>query len=174
MIFNKHVFPCKWRQWKLLRHKLYVQWNLGCVTKQLRNQHNRGNACHYIECMSLLPDTYNCGLRMRRECRQPQVSDLDMHHARASRTCRDACWDGWLAVSFEVGGEENVPGIPGACATRNCTYLVRGPWQALVQYDVRVCFDLNNTILSRLVWIDIIGNANSLSANVDVRAHAPK
>ena len=24
-----------------------------------------------------------------------------------------------IAVSFEVGGEENVPGIPGACATRN-------------------------------------------------------
>ena len=25
------------------------------------------------------------------------------------------------------GGEENVPGIPGACATRNFTYLARGP-----------------------------------------------
>ena len=25
------------------------------------------------------------------------------------------------------GGGENVPGIPGACATRNFTYLVRGP-----------------------------------------------
>ena len=24
----------------------------------------------------------------------------------------------------------NVPGIPGACATRNFTYLVRGPWHA--------------------------------------------
>ena len=30
-------------------------------------------------------------------------------------------------VSFEVGGGENVPGIPGACATRNFTYLIRGP-----------------------------------------------
>ena len=29
-------------------------------------------------------------------------------------------------VFFEVGGEENVPGIPGARATRNFTYLVRG------------------------------------------------
>ena len=26
-----------------------------------------------------------------------------------------------------MGGGENVPGIPGACATRNCMYLVRGP-----------------------------------------------
>ena len=32
-----------------------------------------------------------------------------------------------VAVSFEIGGGENVPGIPGVCATRNFTYLVRGP-----------------------------------------------
>ena len=25
-------------------------------------------------------------------------------------------------------GGQNVPGIPGACTTRNCEYLVRGPW----------------------------------------------
>ena len=48
--------------------------------------------------------------------------------ARASRTCRDACRDRQLAVSFEDGGGRNVPGIPGAYATRNYTYLVGGPW----------------------------------------------
>ena len=48
--------------------------------------------------------------------------------ARASRTCRDACRDRYLAVSFEANGGKNVPGIPGACATRNFTYLVRGAW----------------------------------------------
>ena len=47
--------------------------------------------------------------------------------ARASRTCRDACLDGQLAVSFEIGGGGNVPGILGACTTCNFTYLVRGP-----------------------------------------------
>ena len=47
--------------------------------------------------------------------------------ARAWRTCRDVCRDRKLAVSFEVGGGENVPGLPGACAIRNFTYLVRGP-----------------------------------------------
>ena len=31
-------------------------------------------------------------------------------------------------VSFEVGGGENAPGIPGACATHDFVYLVRGPW----------------------------------------------
>ena len=51
--------------------------------------------------------------------------------ARAWRTCRDACRDRQLAISFEVGGGENVPGIPGACATRNFTYLVRGPCNCL-------------------------------------------
>ena len=49
--------------------------------------------------------------------------------ARASRTCRDACRDRLLAVSFGVGGGENVPCIPGACATRNFSSLARGPFQ---------------------------------------------
>ena len=30
-------------------------------------------------------------------------------------------------MSFEAGGGENVPGIPGACTTRNFTYLLGGP-----------------------------------------------
>ena len=47
--------------------------------------------------------------------------------ARAARACRGACRDRLLAVSFEVDGGGNVPGILGACATRNFAYLVRGP-----------------------------------------------
>ena len=47
--------------------------------------------------------------------RKPLVSDPGMHHC----TC----------VTQIRGGEENVPGIPGACATCNFMYLVRGPWQ---------------------------------------------
>ena len=69
---------------------------------------------------------------MRRECREcfPHHRGLAIPTcitARASRTCRDACRDRYLAVSFEIGGGENVPGIPGACAKQNFTYLVRGP-----------------------------------------------
>ena len=30
--------------------------------------------------------------------------------------------------SLTLGGGENVPGIPGACATHNFTYLSRDPW----------------------------------------------
>ena len=57
--------------------------------------------------------------------------------ARASCTCRDACWDRLLAVSFEVGGEENVP---RACATRDLTYLERGPWynKMFLAYNLQV------------------------------------
>ena len=57
----------------------------------------------------------------------PHVGDPDMHNG----TCRGVCRDRSLAVSFGVGGRENVPGIPGACATRNFTYLETGPYNSL-------------------------------------------
>ena len=41
-----------------------------------------------------------------------------------------------LAVSLEVGGGENVPGIPGACTTRNFTYLITGPLPSLLLTDI--------------------------------------
>ena len=82
--------------------------------------------------MGLLPDTQNHGLRMRRECRErfpchrlegkPLVSDPSMHHG----TCvTHVPW--CMSGSLTRGGGENVPGIPGACTTRDFTYLVRAP-----------------------------------------------
>ena len=82
--------------------------------------------------MGLLPDTYNCGLRMRRECqerfprhrlkRKPLVRNPSMHHG----TCvTHVPW--CMSGSLTRGGGENSPGIPGACATRNFAYLARGP-----------------------------------------------
>ena len=79
--------------------------------------------------MGLFPDMSNCGLRMRRE-RFPRHRGLAIATsimACAWRTCRDACRDCYLAVSFEVSGGENISGILGACATRKFTYLVRCP-----------------------------------------------
>ena len=70
----------------------------------------------------LLPDTQNCGLCMRRECRER----FPRHRGLAIPTCITArVWRNQV-VTFEVSGRENVPGIPGACATRNFTYLARG------------------------------------------------
>ena len=70
----------------------------------------------------------NCRLRIRRECRER----FPRHRRLAIPTCITARAS--LAVSFEVGGRENVHSIPGACTTRNFTYLVRCPW-----YETRLC-----------------------------------
>ena len=51
------------------------------------------------------------------------VSDPDMHHG----TCvTHVPWCMLGSLTRDDG--ENVLGIPGACATRNVAYLVRGPW----------------------------------------------
>ena len=84
--------------------------------------------------MGLLPDTWNCGLRMHRECRErfprhrlqskPLLNDHGKHHG----TCvTHVPWR--MSGSLTYGGGENDPGIPGACATQNVTYLTRDPWQ---------------------------------------------
>ena len=70
----------------------------------------------------------------------PLVSDPDMHHGTCvthvpwcmpGSVTSGFLWSRWLG---------NVPGIPGACATRNFTHLVRGPWltnvlQICMPYD---------------------------------------
>ena len=81
---------------------------------------------------------------MCRECRErfPHHRGLAIPTyitARASRTCRDACRDRYLTVSFEVGCWENVLGIPGACTTRNFMYLVRGPLSNSTLTKEHVC-----------------------------------
>ena len=71
---------------------------------------------------------------MRRECqerfsrhrlqRKVLVSDPGMHHG----TCvTHVPW--CMTGSLTCGGGEIVPGIPGACKTRNFPYLARGPLQ---------------------------------------------
>ena len=67
---------------------------------------------------------------MRHECRKcfplhrlekkPPVSDQGMHHGTCV-THVPWCMSGSLT-------RENVPGIPGTCATHNFMYLARGPW----------------------------------------------
>ena len=70
---------------------------------------------------------------MQQECRErfprhrfqrkPLVSDPNMHHGTCV-THVPWCMSGFLTR----GGEENVPGIPGACATGNFWYLARVPF----------------------------------------------
>ena len=98
-------------------------------TRDKSSSRIRTRASHYSDViMGLLPDTQIFALRMRRECRErlqrkPLVCDPGMHHG----TCvTQVPW--CMSGSLTSGGGENVPGIPGACATRNFAYLVRCPW----------------------------------------------
>ena len=67
----------------------------------------------------------------------PRVSDPDMHHGTCI-THVSWCMPGSLTSGFLWNRRwgRNVPGIPGACATRKFTYLVRGPccWQEQRQW----------------------------------------
>ena len=103
----------------------YVMWfHIHILTSTVASLNHHGPLARYVKLR----------VRMRRECRErfPRHRRWAIPTcitARASRTCRDACRDRQLSVSFEIGGGGNVPGIPGACATCNFTYLVRGPWK---------------------------------------------
>ena len=46
-----------------------------------------------------------------------------------------------MSGSLTRGGGENVPGIPGACATRNFTYLARGPCYWLHNGALLLCVE---------------------------------
>ena len=56
------------------------------------------------------------------------------------------------AVSFEVGGGENVPGNPHACVIRNFTYLVRDPckWADESSRIIKVSSEYSLVIISLL------------------------
>ena len=105
-------------------------------------------------------DWRNCGLCIRRECRErfprhrlqrkPLVSDPGVRHCMCV-THVPWCMSGSLAR----GGGENIPGIPGACVTRNLTYLGWGP----CAYKQGWCWSTFN-----------VGFLSSMSANFQISA----
>ena len=91
---------------------------------------------------------------MRRECwecfphhrlqRKPLVSNPSMHHG----TCvTHVPW--CMLGSLTRGGEKNVPSIPSACATRNCTYLARGPWSSYHSHHITCSFHMTQILRKR-------------------------
>ena len=99
---------------------------IGLHVPRVHPLHNIDNVLLIRECgqssayrINLISDTQNCGLRMHRACREHSPR----HYGLTIPTCITAG-----AVSFEVGGGENVPDIPGACATCNFAYMIRGPY----------------------------------------------
>ena len=137
---SSFLYKCDSFSYSVIRHHAF---RLLFTVFQLNNSDRQstdvtGNSCWGLlgrnmrDTMGLLPDTQNCGLRMRREYRErfprhrlqmkPLVSDPGMHHG----TCvTQVPW--CMSGSLTSGGGENVPSIPGACATRNFTYQARGP-----------------------------------------------
>ena len=83
----------------------------------------------------------NCVLRMRRKCRErfpchrlqskPHVRDSGMHRGTCGTYVTYVSW--WMSGLLTRCGVENVPSIPGACATCNFMYLARGPCATLSQ-----------------------------------------
>ena len=96
----------------------------------------------------------------------PRVTDSDMHHGTCV-THVPWCMPGSLtSCFFEVGGGENAPGVPGACATRNFTYLVRGPWwvaSGVLGSAVRSWHPAHEAITSKLAFILLLVYGNIFS-----------
>ena len=88
--------------------------------------------------------------------RKPLVSDPGMHHG----TCgTHVLW--CMSESLTRSGGENVPGIPGACATHNFTYLARGPCclkfilQRNIAHFYNIHFSTHRHALSQHMWLPI-------------------
>ena len=58
----------------------------------------------------------------------PRVSDPDMHHDTCVTHVSWFMQGSLTRFPLKSTAGENGPGIPGACATCNFTYLVRSPW----------------------------------------------
>ena len=89
--------------------------------------------------MGLLPDTQNCRCACAGNAGNvfPVTAGARSRHAsRHVRHARAVMHVGIANLRFPLksAAGENVPGIPGACATCNFTYLVRGPWSDPERY----------------------------------------
>ena len=86
----------------------------------------------FISSMDLLPDTRNCGCACAGNAGNVfpvTAGERSRHASRHVRHARAVMHAGIVNYRFPLksAAGENVPGIPGACATCNFTYLVRGP-----------------------------------------------
>ena len=79
-----------------------------------------------------------------------RVSDPDMHHGTYV-TRVPCCMPGSLTRGFLWSRwRGNVRGIPGACATRNFTYLARGPW---MDYELKVSSKMLTLYMPMYIYV---------------------
>ena len=109
------------------------------------------------QAMGLLPDTQNCGSACAGNAgnvfpvtagERSRHASRHVHHARAVMHA------GFANQRFHLksAAGENVPGIPGACATCNFTYLVRGPWCVITGHFMMCLFIYMGPISQSSLW----------------------
>ena len=124
--------------------------------------------CHPKLVMDLLPDTKNCALCMRRECRKR------FHHhrglaipkcitAHASRTCRDACWDRSLAVFWRGKHSRH------SLCMRNPQFNVSGKRSMLLPVASYTCMEPTLYIMISLRQLRFIASCLSCYDNHSIR-----
>ena len=91
----------------------------------------------------------------------------------ACNTVRGAMHAPWcMSGSLTRSGGENVPGIPGACATRNVMYLARDPSkELLLQLWMMDDHHLDMKVDGVRRWISASVRAGSLNELVDYTSH---
>ena len=110
---------------------LTQRWRYSCVVCPLGWCHYGPSSCKIRKvagcacAANVFPAT--AGKRSRHAPRHVRHARAMMHTGIAT-----------VGVSFEVGSRGHVPDIPGACATRNFTYLVRG--QCHIEWCVKLWF----------------------------------
>ena len=112
---------------------IYVYICVKCIISYWQGDHLcnlRGKVTEHA--MGLLPDTQNCGCACAGNAGNvfPVTAGKRSRHAsRHVRHARAVMHAGIANLRYPLksAAGENVPGIPGACATCNFTYLVRGP-----------------------------------------------
>ena len=139
LIFVKGMFI-------LVRRRLYIE-ACPASTKQVsRNCSMSYFGMHwnpFCHPMGLLPDTQNCECACAGNAgnvfpvtagKRSRHASWHVRHARAVMHAGIAN----LRIPLKSAAGENVPGIPGACATCKFTYLVRGPWTRIVSWWIKI------------------------------------
>ena len=71
-----------------------------------------------------------------------------------------------MSGSLNCSGGENVPSILRVCATRNFTYLARGPWRSISRIAAGTVVTRSPWIASRLLGVDCISMTESFQFTV--------
>ena len=116
LIYSSRNVIGNWN-WCIFENRLHCFWtyssNLQCSYGNKSSRQTALKLCFYLQ-------RHHGPLKRYATLRVAHAPGMRMHHGTCVTHVR------WcMSGSLTRGGGENVPGIPGACATGNFTYLVR-------------------------------------------------